>query len=49
MDIVQHILMYLTLALAIGYLVWKFILPKSLISNKKKASKACGEDECGCN
>ena len=48
MDLLQHILVYLTLAFALGYLVWKFFLPKSLISGKKKDSKACGQDSCGC-
>lgn len=44
----QQILVYATLILAVGYLVWKFVLPKSLFGNGKKNSKACGQDNCGC-
>jgi hypothetical protein len=43
MDTVQHILVYLTLALAIYFLAKKYILPK------KKDNKACGKDGCGCH
>ncbi|WP_299171539.1 hypothetical protein [uncultured Allomuricauda sp.] len=49
MEDFQQILVYLTLALAVGYLVWKFILPKTLVKSKKNASKACGQDGCGCD
>ncbi|WP_205728956.1 hypothetical protein [Flagellimonas onchidii] len=49
MDTFQQILIYITLAMAVGYLVWKFILPKSLVRGKKQASKACGQDRCGCD
>lgn len=48
MESFQHILVYITLAVAVGYLVWKFLLPKSLIYGKKKGSK-CGQDNCGCS
>lgn len=47
MEIAQQILVYAALALAVGYLVWKFLLPKGLFG-KKRSSKACGEDHCGC-
>ncbi|MFS4466477.1 hypothetical protein [Maribacter sp. 2210JD10-5] len=49
MDILQHILVYITLAIAVGYILWKFILPKSLLSSKKRNSKACGQEDCGCH
>ncbi len=49
MENLQQILVYLTLALAVGYLVWKFVLPKSLVRGKKNASKSCGQDGCGCD
>ncbi|MBO0320753.1 hypothetical protein J0X14_00480 [Muricauda sp. CAU 1633] len=49
METLQHILVYVTLAVAVGYLVWKFLLPKSLVPGKKKASKSCGQDNCGCS
>nr|WP_299382574.1 hypothetical protein [Allomuricauda sp.] len=49
MDVTQHILAYLTLGLAVGYLLWKFVLPKSLVSRKKGSGKTCGQDGCGCD
>lgn len=39
----QNILVYITLILAIGYLFKKFVLPR------KKATKVCGKDDCGCH
>jgi hypothetical protein len=39
----QQIIAYIILALAVAFLVQKFILPK-----KKKAGKDCGSN-CGCN
>lgn len=38
----QDILAFSALALAVGYLVWKFFLRK-----RKKKDKGCGPD-CGC-
>ncbi|WP_165395271.1 hypothetical protein [Flagellimonas allohymeniacidonis] len=49
MELFQHILAYLILTLAVAYLVWKFFLPKSLVSFGKKNTKACGDDDCGCH
>jgi hypothetical protein len=49
MDILQHTLVYITLLLAIGYIVKKFFLPKSLFVNKKGNKKSCGQDDCGCH
>ncbi|MCL6274498.1 hypothetical protein M3P19_10775 [Muricauda sp. 2012CJ35-5] len=49
MDSIQHLLVYITVAIAVGYLVWKFLLPKSLVSSKKGNSKSCGQDGCGCD
>ena len=45
MELVQSILVYLALAVAIGYLVWKFLWPKRALASKKD----CGNDNCGCN
>ncbi len=45
----QLLLVYLTLAIALGYLVKKFLLPKRLSSGKKSSSTACGQDDCGCH
>mgnify|MGYP001791919385 CR=1 FL=1 len=50
MDFLQNILAYFVLSLAIGYLMYKFILPKSLLRPKKaKSDKACGSQDCGCH
>ncbi|WP_405411137.1 hypothetical protein [Maribacter sp. Asnod1-A12] len=49
MDILQHILVYITLAISVGYVAVKFFIPKSLLPNKKRNSKACGQDDCGCH
>lgn len=48
MSLVQPILAYLTLAMAIGYLVFKFFVPKSILNKNKKNQKVCGEHDCGC-
>ncbi|MBC2838438.1 FeoB-associated Cys-rich membrane protein [Robiginitalea sp. SC105] len=39
----QYILVYLTVAFAIGWLVWKFLWP-----NTKKQGD-CGDGDCGCH
>ncbi|NNJ88223.1 MAG: hypothetical protein HKP53_02365 [Eudoraea sp.] len=44
----QLLLVYLTLTIAIGYLVNKFLLPKK-IRLGKKSSPGCGQDDCGCH
>jgi hypothetical protein len=45
---IQQILAYGTLAIAAGYLIWKFFPPKSLFSKRKSNSNSCGSDNCGC-
>ena len=52
MGILQPILVYITLAIAVGFLVRKFFLPKSLFVSKgapKRKEKVCGQDDCGCH
>lgn len=49
MSFLQPILVYIALVIAVGYLVKKFFLPKALFVSKKNSSKACGQDDCGCN
>ncbi|SNR26373.1 hypothetical protein SAMN04488009_0492 [Maribacter sedimenticola] len=49
MDMLQHILVYITLSISIVYLVNKFLIPKSLWNPKKKNNKACGQNDCGCH
>ena len=45
---IQQILVYATLFIAAGYLVWKFLLPKSIFGKGKNNSGSCGSDDCGC-
>lgn len=49
MIILQNILVYITLAFAVGYLAYKFVLPKSFLPSRKKSTKPCGQDNCGCH
>ncbi len=49
MNLLQTILAYSTLAIAIGYLVIKYFVPKSVFSSKKRNGKGCGQDDCGCH
>lgn len=49
MDILQHILVYITLAISVGYIVIKYFIPKSVKSSKKGGTKACGQNDCGCH
>jgi len=48
---IQNILVYITLFIAVAFLVKKFFFPKFLFSStkKNKPSKACGQDGCGCH
>ena len=48
MELVQQILVYIILLIALGYLVKKFLLPKKFFATKK-SDHACGEDDCGCH
>ena len=50
MEILQNILVYVTLALAVGFIVKTFILPKRVKANKKDHLKSCGQGRnCGCS
>jgi len=49
MEILQLILVYITVAISFGYIMKKFILPKSLFAAKKVSTKSCGQDGCGCS
>lgn len=40
----QEILAFITLVIAVAFLVRKFFWKK-----KKKSDKNCGTDDCGCN
>jgi plastocyanin domain-containing protein len=41
--LIQNILVFIAVVLAIGFLVKKFFFKKS------KSKKACGTDDCGCH
>ncbi len=52
----QSLIAYTLLAIAVGYMVVKFVLPKSFFSSKKtkgkasgKSGKSCGQSDCGCH
>tara|TARA_R110000868_G_scaffold82956_5_gene234004 strand:+ start:1023 stop:1172 length:150 start_codon:yes stop_codon:yes gene_type:complete len=49
MALLQNILMYLTLAIAVGYVTKKYLLPKKFFSSKKQNQKGCGSTDCGCH
>lgn len=49
MELFQTVLVYLTLAIAIGYIAKKFFLPKRLFVSKKNSAKPCGQEDCGCH
>lgn len=45
----QHILVYLVLALAVGYLLRKFVFTDSVKSGKESLGGGCGDSDCGCH
>lgn len=47
MEIIQEILVFITFALAVGYMVTKFVWKPKFVFNKKNTGKACGESGCG--
>jgi len=51
MENLQQILVYITLAIAVGYIVKKFFLPKRLFATKKGTlkNKSCSSQDCGCH
>lgn len=44
----QHILVYLTLGLAVAFLVRKYLLPARK-AKKGGDTPGCGKDDCGCH
>ncbi len=52
MDTLQIVLVYLTLSIAVAYIIKKFLLPKSVLAmfgSKKTTTKGCGDNDCGCH
>ena len=48
MQSIQLILVLIVFGFALGYLIQKFIWKPSFLKGKK-ASKNCGDDNCGCH
>lgn len=48
MNLVQEILVFITFALALGYMITKFIWKPAFLKKKGK-DKACGVSGCGCS
>jgi hypothetical protein len=44
----QHILVYLSLGLAVAFLVRKYLLPPRKAKNRDDLP-GCGQDDCGCH
>ena len=44
----QSVLVYVTVAVALGYLVRRFVWPASGTSKKNGAGGDCGSPDCGC-
>jgi uncharacterized membrane protein YwzB len=49
MDMIQNILLFVTVGIAVGYVVKKYFLPKKLFTSKKQNEKSCGSNDCGCH
>ncbi len=48
--IIQDILVYASLTIAVGFLVKKFFIPKPVKATKKKFTKSCKQGgNCGCS
>lgn len=41
----QEILVYVTVFVAVVYLFWKYTMPKK----KKATNNSCGQSDCGCH
>lgn len=48
MELLQEILVFVTFALAVGYMFTKFIWKPKFIFGTKKSAKGC-ESGCGCH
>lgn len=49
MVIFQEILVFITFAIALGYMITKFIWKPAFLKPKKQTTKACGVSGCGCH
>jgi hypothetical protein len=48
MELLQEILVFITFAIALGYLTTKFIWKPAFLKKKAEKTKACGVSGCGC-
>ncbi|WP_181044209.1 hypothetical protein [Aureicoccus marinus] len=49
MEFVQTILVYLSLFIALAYLIRVWFWPQASFSGVKKTKRNCGDDSCGCS
>lgn len=49
MEMIQHILVFLTFLIAVGYLITKFVWKPAFLKKTPKNDKACGMSDCGCH
>ena len=49
MELIQHILVFITFVTAVGYLITKFIWKPAFLKKKVHKEKACGMTDCGCS
>jgi hypothetical protein len=49
MELLQEILVFITFAIALGYLTTKFIWKPAFLKKKVEKTKACGVSGCGCD
>ncbi|MDT0675278.1 hypothetical protein [Autumnicola musiva] len=52
MELLQHILVFITFTIALGYLITKFIWKPAFLTPSKgnnNKGKSCGVSDCGCH
>lgn len=49
MILLQEILVFIIFAIAVGYMVTKFIWKPAFLKSKKDNAKSCGVSGCGCD
>ena len=49
MELIQHILVFITFLTAVGYLITKFVWKPAFLKKKAPKEKACGMSDCGCS
>ncbi len=49
MEIFQEILVFVVFAIAVSYMVTKFIWKPAFLKAGKRGSKGCGDTDCGCS